>query len=461
MRRLFEAFERESKELFLVGGAVRDMALGAQVEELDDLDFCTNALPEESLAICKGAGIPTYELGLEFGTVGAVLRGAPHEGYPKDVQITTYRSKEYYRRGSRHPVVRYGETILDDLGRRDFSINSIAMDAQGRYVDPFDGLSDLERRVLRVVGDPSETLAEDPLRILRIGRFIAKLGFEPDGPLRAAAYERAAFLLDISRERWLQEMNKLVVGLHAPAALRFLHKVRVLGVVLPEVVALVDLHRSSPVHHKDVWEHTLEVLDRAPPTVALRWGALLHDIGKAWTRTVDEGSGQVQFLRHEQQGEMLFEGIARRFTFDNATAAEVAFIIQRHGRITGYDSGWGDAAVRRLVRDLDPYLDTMLTFARADLTTADPQRRAEALDRVDRLEARIRSLEAADALRPQLPRGLGRVLIEALSLEQGPIIGELKAYLEEEILEGRLESGREAGYYVERLKGQPPAFLVG
>ena len=169
MKRLFEAFENAGKELYLVGGAVRDLALGQSERDLDDLDFCTNALPDETLQILRKAKFSTYDMGFEFGTVGCVLKGPEAEGFPKDCQVTTYRSHEYYRRGSRHPVVKFGETIDQDLGRRDFSINSIAMDAAGDYYDPYDGLGDLERGVLRVIGDPLETLAEDPLRILRVG----------------------------------------------------------------------------------------------------------------------------------------------------------------------------------------------------------------------------------------------------------------------------------------------------
>jgi poly(A) polymerase len=210
MKRLFDAFLHAGKELYLVGGAVRDLALGVHINALDDLDFCTNARPEESLQILKDAGFTTYDMGIEFGTVGCVLSGRRSDGYPKDCQVTTYRSEEYYRRGSRHPIVRFGDTIMQDLKRRDFSINSIALDHNGAFVDPYDGLGDLRRKVLRVVGDPLETLAEDPLRILRIGRFVSRLGFEVDEALRAAAFENADHILEISRERWLQEMSKLL-----------------------------------------------------------------------------------------------------------------------------------------------------------------------------------------------------------------------------------------------------------
>ena len=410
------------------------------------------------------AGLPTYDVGIEFGTVGTVLygpEGAAREGgpgYPKDCQITTYRSEEYYRRGSRHPQVQYGETLMQDLKRRDFSINSIAMDAAGEFIDPYDGLGDLERGVLRVVGDPLETLAEDPLRILRVGRFIAKLGFEADEDLHQACVQRADHILEISRERWLQEMTKLVRGEFAPKGLAFLYEVRILDMILPEVSALVGLHETSSTHHKDVWAHTLQVIDQAERAPAQRWAALLHDIGKPWTRLVD--ADQVTFWRHERHGAMLFEGIASRFKFDNDLTRKVHAIITHHGRISQYDSEWSDAAVRRLVRDLDPYVEALLRFARADLTTKHDEKRQAALARVDELAERIAELERARQLRPELPDGFGYALMQSFELESGPIIGELIEHLTEQMIAGELASGRPAQDYIEHLRQSAPPELL-
>ncbi len=459
MKRLFEAFDEADKELYLVGGAVRDIALGIPKDEIDDLDFCTNARPEESLRIIKDAGLPHYDMGIEFGTVGAVLHGPAEKGYPKDCQVTTYRSEEYYRRGSRHPQVKFGDTIEQDLGRRDFSINSMAIDGDENFVDPYGGLDDLQKGVLRVIGDPWETLAEDPLRILRVARFQSRLGFDIDDDLYQASYDRAEYILDISRERWFQEMTKLLRGAHLHEAMRFLDDVRILGIILPEVAVLRGFHGSSPVHHKDLWEHTLQVVLQMPDDDGLKWAGLLHDMGKVWTRRIDEEEEKVTFYRHEEQGAMLFEGIAKRFTFDNATRDRVDFLIRHHSRPQQYDSEWSDAAVRRFVRDMDPYLDSMLDFARADLTTRIDWRRKEALDRLEELTERIEELEAQASLRAELPAGLGFALMEAFDLDPSPLVGELKDALEERIMEGTLESGKDAEYYVESLKSAPPPSL--
>ncbi|RVU42385.1 HD domain-containing protein [Lujinxingia sediminis] len=456
MKRLFEAFEKAGKELYLVGGAVRDVALGIPIDELDDLDFCTNALPEESLAIIKGANLPFYEVGKEFGTIGAVLRGPEEKGYPKDCQVTTYRSAEYYRRGSRHPVVTYGDTIDQDLGRRDFSINSMAMNAAGDFIDPYGGLDDLQKGVMRVVGDPWETLAEDPLRILRAARFQSRLGFTIDGELRQASEDRAHCILEISRERWLQETTKMLHGPYIHQAMAFLQEVGLLQIILPEVAELRNFHASSPVHHKDLWEHTLQVITQCPQSDALKWAGLMHDVGKQWTREVSEEEGRVSFYGHEEAGASAFDEVAERFKMDKATAKEVRHIIALHGRIPQYSGEWTDPAVRRLVRELDPYVESMLDFARADLTTASLEKREAALERVEELAGRIEVLEQAQSLRPELPKGIGRILMDAFKLKPSPLVGRLKSALEERIVEGLLESGREAEYYVESLRRDPP-----
>ncbi|MGM0554906.1 MAG: CCA tRNA nucleotidyltransferase [Myxococcota bacterium] len=461
VKKLFRAFEHANHDLYLVGGAVRDWALGEPVEKLDDLDFCTDARPETTAKILRDADFQLYELGAEFGTVGAIIYGEG-PGYPKDVQITTYRSEEYYRRGSRHPTVEFGDTIEQDLGRRDFSINSMALDGRGDLHDPYDGKSDLEEGILRVIGDPYETLAEDPLRILRIGRFMSKLGFEPTESLREAASQRASGILDISAERWLQEMTKLLKGPFVSKAMRFLHDVRILGMILPEIESLKGFHASSAVPHQDLWNHTLQVVEQAPRTKKLRWAALLHDIGKRWTRVITEDE-RVAFPVHEKHGAMLFDGIARRFRLDNETAKEVRFLIANHGRAPhypdGYQASWTEPDVRRWALSMDPFIDSMLALARANITAEDEEL-DDATRRVDELARRIQRLEEDGTLRPELPSGIGNDLMDELGLAPSPLIGDIKDWLEEEIIEERIESNRSPSYYVAHLRKSSPDFLT-
>ncbi len=422
MKRLFTAFEEAGRELYLVGGAVRDLIMGIPPERLDDLDFATSATPDESLRILREAGFHTHAVGKAFGTVGALLQGDEAEGYPKDCQITTYRSGEVYDRGSRHPEVTFGDSIEDDLWRRDLSINSIAMTGDGAFFDPYGGRRDIESGVLRAVGDPMERLREDPLRSLRVARFVAKLGFSPDPALTAATRAHADALLEISRERWLAEIDKLLIAPHAVDGLRFLAATGLMNRILPEVEALRGFHQSCEVHHKDLWEHTLGVVASTSPDRVLRWTALLHDIGKVDTRRVDDG-GRVSFHGHEARSAEQFAAIAARFRLDREAQRAVARTIELHGLVPSYSADWSDSAVRRLANRAGDELEGLLAFARADLTTADPARRASALASVDHLEQRLAALEAADALRPRLPSGLGRAIMSELGLEPGPAVG--------------------------------------
>ncbi len=437
MKRLFELFEGAGFELYLVGGAVRDIVMGKPYEELGDLDFATNAEPRVIEALLHRAGLGTYKAGWAFGTVGTILRGPEEEGYPKDVQITTYRSKEVYKPGSRHPDVQFGKTIMDDLSRRDLSINSMAMDSKGEIVDPFGGREDIERRRLRVVGDPERTLREDPLRVLRIARFLSRLGFKPTERLVKATNRTAAGILDISRERWLMEMNKILMGDHVIQALRFLQQTRVLGFVLPEVAATVNFDQSSEFHHKDVWEHTIQVVSQAPKKLTVRWAALLHDTGKVWTREYAPGH-KVHFFRHEDMGAMLAEGIAHRFKFPNNLKTKVVFLVKHHLRANQYDGTWTESAVRRFNREMGEHLEELLDLSRADVTSANPSRRRRALAMVEELARRSAEIAEKDGQEPLLPKGLGKLIMARFGLKPGKRIGELRDMVEDAILRGDL-----------------------
>ncbi len=439
MRRLFDLFAKSGLELYLVGGAVRDLARGVPEQALTDLDFATNASPQVVERVLHSGGYGTYKAGWAFGTVGTVLRGEPDAGYPKDVQITTYRCKEIYLPGSRHPEVHFGRSLEEDLQRRDLSINSMAMDAAGTIIDPFGGLADLEARRLRVVGDPELTLREDPLRVLRIGRFIAKLGFRPTERVRRAAQRAAASILDISRERWLMEMNKLLLGAHVAPALNYLQQTRVLGFILPELAATVGFDQTSEYHHKDVWQHTLLVVAQTPPRLAVRWAALLHDVGKVWTREYGPG-GKVHFFRHEDMGAMLVEGIAGRFRFPNTLRQEVRFLVKHHLRANLYDGSWTESAVRRFNREMAEGMTDLLALSRADVTSANPARRQRALDLVEELERRGQQVAEKDGVEPLLPKGLGRLIMTHFSLSPGPRIGELRDLVEDAVLRGELDT---------------------
>ncbi|MBN1944240.1 MAG: HD domain-containing protein [Bradymonadales bacterium] len=454
MNRLFDAFSQEGHQLYLVGGAVRDLLRGIPLSRLADLDFATDALPERTTEILRKHRFSVYEIGKRFGTVGTVLNGPSAQGFPKDCQITTFRARETYSAGSRHPSVAYGSCIQDDLWRRDFSVNSIAMLADGTLVDPYGGKEDIERGVLRSIGDPLVTLQDDPLRILRIGRFLSTLGYRPDEPLVAAAELCAPWILAISRERWAQEMTKLLVGEYPERALEFLRDCRVLGMILPEVAILAGFQATEGSRHKDIWLHTLAVVKSVKPDPTLRWAALLHDTGKVWTRRI-AGDGSVTFHRHEEHSALLAEGIATRFRLGRQLAESIDLIIRLHGRVAAYNPDWGDGAVRKLAGQAGPHIGSLLEFARADLTTAMARRRSLALEQVAHLEDRITRMQEANSLQPRLPHRLGTTLADQFGLKPGPRIGGLIDRIKEAILASELPAAPTSQQCIDWLRALP------
>ena len=452
MKRLFELFAKAGFELFLVGGAVRDLQMGRSVKDLEDLDFATNASPKIVERLLHGAHMGTYKSGWAFGTVGTVLRGPEEEGYPKDAQITTYRTQETYHPGSRHPEVEFGRTLEDDLRRRDLSINSMAMGPDRQLVDPFGGMDDLRARRLRVVGDPERVLREDPLRVLRVARFLSRFGFRPTERVRRATARVASSILDISRERWFQEMNKLLLGDHVQAALAFLQDTRVLGFILPEVAATVGFDQTSEYHHKDVWHHTLLVTAQTPPRLPVRWAALLHDVGKVWTREFAPG-GKVHFFRHEDMGALLVEAVAGRFRFPNTLRTQVRFLVKHHLRANLYDGSWTESAVRRFNREMGEHLPDLLDLSRADVTSANPQRRKRALALVEDLSRRSEEIAEKDSQEPLLPKGLGRLIMDRFGLQPGRRIGDLRDLVEDAILRDELPPDSTPEQMIEHLEG--------
>jgi poly(A) polymerase len=294
--------------------------------------------------------------------------------------------------------------------------------------------------------------AEDPLRMLRAARFIATLGMLPDETIRAVARERAADLLRVSPERWLLEMNRLLIGPVVDLGLGFLVDTGLMGHLLPEVQAVVEFAAGQGRrHHKAVWPHTVSVVGESPARVAVRWAALLHDAGKVTTRSVD-ASGEVHFLGHEAVGAALVEAVARRFRFDNDLRERVRSLVLLHQRPALYDGTWSDAAVRRFIRDAGPYLEDLLALSRADITSHRPGVREAALARNAELAGRVADLVAKDGEGPLLPKGLGRDLMARFGLEEGPAVGALKRRLEQAVLDGLLPRNGDPAVYLEHLE---------
>ncbi len=429
-------FRDAGEELALVGGSVRDAMLG---RHQNDLDFATSARPVRTEELITGWADATWDMGRTFGTIGC-RKGA------WNVEITTYRS-EAYDPTSRKPTVDFGDTLAGDLGRRDFTVNAMAVRVPDRaFEDPFGGIVDLGHRVLRTPGTPEDSFSDDPLRMMRAARFAAQLGFIVDPGVVAAMTAMADRIAIVSAERVRDELVKLVCAPYPRRGLTLLAQTGLADHVLPELPALA-LERDEHHRHKDVYEHTLTVLEqtielehRLPgggPDFVARFAALMHDVGKPRTRRF-VGDGTVTFHHHDVVGAKLTRKRMRALRFSNDVTDAVAKLVELHLRFHGYGEGeWTDSAVRRYVRDAGDELERLHVLTRADCTTRN-RRKAERLRRTyDDLEERISRLseeEQLAAIRPDLD---GNQIMEILGIGAGPEVGEAYRFL----LELRLEHG--------------------
>jgi poly(A) polymerase len=423
---LGQRFAAAGFELHLVGGSVRDALLGRLG---DDLDFATSAHPEQTLRLLTGWASGTWETGREFGTIGAMRRG--HR-----LEITTYRA-EAYDGVTRNPVVRWGSSLAEDLRRRDFAVNAMALSVPGhRFTDPYGGVSDLAAKVLRTPGAPELSFGDDPLRMLRAARFTAQLGFTVATGVRAAMVAMGSDLARITAERIRDEFTKLLCGADPASGLRLLVETGLAEVFLPELPGLrlaIDEHAQ----HKDVYEHTLTVLgnamaqEREGPDLVLRLAALLHDVGKPATKAVGP-DGRVSFHHHEVVGAKLARARLRAMTYPKDVIADVAELVLLHLRFYGYGRGeWTDAAVRRYVTDAGPLLARLHQLTRSDCTTRNRRKAAQLAADYDELERRIDRIAAEEDLARVRPDLDGNVIMELLGLAPGPLVGQAWRYLKE------------------------------
>ncbi len=435
---LASAFAAAGHEIALVGGPVRDAFLG---RSSSDLDFATSAQPDATEALLRSWGANTWDMGREFGTIG---------GRRKDtlVEVTTYRADSYGDR-SRKPEVAFGDSLESDLARRDFTINAMAVRLPSlEFVDPFDGLADLAAGVLRTPIEPEISFSDDPLRMMRAARFASQLGVEVEATTLGAIERMAERISIVSAERVRDELTKLMLGANPRRGLEILVDCSLADQVIPEVPALrleVDEHH----HHKDVYQHTLTVIDQAialetgpdgpvpGPDLVLRLAALMHDIGKPATRRFEQG-GVVSFHHHELVGAKLTARRLKALRFDKAIVQAVARLTELHLRFHGYgEASWTDSAVRRYVTDAGEQLERLHRLTRADCTTRNRRKADQLSFAYDDLEHRIAELrehEELKAIRPDLD---GEQIMAILGIPPGPAVGEAYAFL----LELRMEEG--------------------
>jgi poly(A) polymerase len=432
---LGERFRAAGHELSLVGGPVRDAFLGRRSP---DLDFTTTATPDEILQLIKPMVDAHWDIGREFGTIGARI-GDDH------IEITTYRADKYDV-DSRKPEVAFGKDLTEDLLRRDFTVNAMALRLPEKvFVDPFNGLRDLIDGVLRTPGKPEDSFSDDPLRMMRGARFVAQLEFEIEPETFEAMVSMAERIEIISAERIHDEFVKLMKGKNPRLGLEVLVDSGLAALVLPELPALkleVDEHH----HHKDVFEHTLTVVDQALDNekdyglegdFVLRFAALMHDIGKPATRKLEPGGG-VSFYHHDLVGAKLAKKRMQALRFDNDTIKAVTLLIELHLRFFGYsDQAWTDSAIRRYVRDAGDQLLRLHALTRADVTTRN-KRKADRLSHAyDDLEQRIAVIAEQEQLNAMRPDLSGEDIMRILDLKPSRDVGEAYNYL----LELRIEEG--------------------
>ena len=439
VRAIADAFAAAGHDLHLVGGPVRDALMGRDVH---DLDFTTDARPEAIEALLKPLARATWDIGRAFGTIGSVFGSGEAEVV---VEVTTYRA-DSYDPASRKPTVEFGDTLAGDLGRRDFTVNAMALSVvTGAFADPHGGLGDLAELVLRTPSAPEVSFGDDPLRMIRAARFASQLGFWPAPEVVTAMTGMAERIDIVSAERVRDELSRLLLSDAPRPGLDLLVRTGLAERVLPEVAALereVDEHNR----HKDIYQHTLTVVEQSielekarghAPDLVGRLAALLHDIGKPATKRF-EGGGKVSFHHHDVVGAKLTKNrlTALRFSADEVKA--VARLVELHLRFHGYaDADWTDSAVRRYVRDAGDQLERLHILTRADCTTRNTRKANRLRTAYEQLEWRIDALaeqEELDALRPDLD---GTQIMEVLGIRPGPEVGQAYRFL----LDQRLEHG--------------------
>ena len=435
LTKLGEKFVAAGFEIALVGGPVRDAFLG---RVSPDLDLTTNAYPDDILKILKGWATNTWDVGREFGTIAATIEG-------EQVEITTYRADSYDKK-TRKPTVEFGDNLEDDLIRRDFSVNSMALRLPERvFVDPYGGLQDLLEKRLRTPTNPEISFSDDPLRMMRACRFAAQLGFDIEIDTFQAMMNMAGRIEIISQERIRDELSKLLLSANPRLGLTALVDSGLADLVLPELPAL-KLESDEHHHHKDVYQHTLTVLEQSidyeadyglEKDLISRLAALLHDIGKPATKRLEPG-GAVTFYHHDIVGAKLAKKRLRELRFDNETIKAVALLVELHLRFFGYsDQQWSDSAVRRYVRDAGDQLNRLHILTRSDVTTRN-RRKAERLAfAYDDLEQRIAEIGEKEELNSMRPDLNGEQIMEILEIPAGPEVGKAYKYL----LELRIENG--------------------
>ena len=424
LKEVSTSYQDAGFEIYLVGGAVRDGILGI---ETNDFDFTTNASPEDSLGLLKKKGYKTTEIGKAFGTIETTIEKC-------SIHITTYR-EDTYGKDSRKPEVQTSNSLDTDLSRRDFTINALAYDInKNEIIDPYSGLKDLSEGIIRTPDSPDISFSDDPLRMLRACRFISTHGFTPNNDVFEAITKNLERIEIVSIERIRDELTKLLTGKNPSLGIKAFVESGLSQLIIPELDEL-KIEVDPNHHHKDVYEHTMVVVDRVSPTLISRMSALLHDIGKPKTKGIE--NGKVHFRHHEVVGAKISKQIMKRLKYDKRTTSDVALLVENHLRPHTFKMGWTDSAVRRYIIDAGDLMSELNELVRADITTKNKEKYEEINKYLDEMEVRIKEVTEKEELSKLRPPISGDEIMEMFNLEPGPVVGKImKALYEQRINDG-------------------------
>ena len=426
LKELSNLYAKNGFQIYLVGGAVRDGILDIETK---DFDFTTNASSEDSIKMLNKNKYKTTEIGRAFGTIETTV-----EDY--SIHITTYR-EDKYNKDSRKPEIKTSGELETDLSRRDFTVNAIAYDINNNeIIDPYGGLKDLSEGLIRTPDTADISFSDDPLRMLRACRFVSTHGFTPNNEIFKAISKNAERIEIVSTERIRDEFTKLLTGKDPSLGLKAFVESGLSELIMPELNEL-KIEVDPKHHHKDVYEHTMVVLDRVSPTLVSRMSALLHDIGKPKTKGIE--NGKVHFRHHEVVGAKMSKKILKRLKYDNETIKKVSLLVENHLRPHTFKMGWTDSAVRRYIIDAGGLLEELNDLVRADITTKNKAKYEEINKYLDEMEERIKEVAEKEELSKLRPPLSGDEIMEIFDLEPGPSVGIImKALYEQRINDGEV-----------------------
>ncbi len=438
LKELSNLYAKNGFQIYLVGGAVRDGILGIETK---DFDFTTNASSEDSIKMLNKNEYKTTEIGRAFGTIETTVGDY-------SIHITTYR-EDKYNKDSRKPEIKTSGELETDLSRRDFTVNAIAYDINNNeIIDPHGGLKDLSEGLIRTPDTADISFSDDPLRMLRACRFVSTHGFTPNNELFKAISKNVERIEIVSTERIRDEFTKLLTGKEPSLGLKAFVESGLSELIMPELNEL-KIEVDPKHHHKDVYEHTMVVLDRVSPTLVSRMSALLHDIGKPKTKGIE--NGKVHFRHHEVVGAKMSKKILKRLKYDNETIKKVSLLVENHLRPHTFKMGWTDSAVRRYIIDAGGLLEELNDLVRADITTKNKAKYEEINKYLDEMEERIKEVAEKEELSKLRPPISGDEIMDMFDLEPGPSVGVImKALYEQRINDGEV-SKEEAIKLAERV----------